>query len=119
MTIRNICLLIFLSASVAEPAFATVKKGKREVLIDNDKVELVRLTYPPGTESGMHTHIHPHRTVYFVKGGQLKLVPADTSKSAKNIRVKDGDVLYLPATTHNVINVGATQVIIIENEIKG
>ena len=35
---------------------ASEKIGKREVLLDNSDVEVVRLTYPVGTESGMHTH---------------------------------------------------------------
>jgi len=103
-------------AFLAINAVATEKK--REVLIDNEKVELVRLTYPPGTESGMHTHVHPHRTVYFVQGGTLKLVPKGQPHKARTITAKTGDALYLPSMSHNVINVGDTTVILLENEIK-
>ena len=92
--------------------------GQREVLLDNDIVEVVRLTYPVGTESGIHTHTHPNRAVYFVKGGKLELVPEDTQKKSKVINVPDGKSLFLPATTHNVRNIGDTEVIIIETEIK-
>jgi len=94
------------------------KGGKREVLLDNGSVEVVRLTYPVGTESGMHTHIHPNRVVYFVKGGILELVPQDKNQKSKVINVSDGKTLYLPTTTHNVKNIGNTEIVIVETEIK-
>lgn len=95
------------------------KLGKREVLLDNSSVEFVRLTYPVGTESGMHTHVHPNRVVFFAKGGKLELVPEDKSQQTKVLNVADGKTLYLPATTHNVRNIGNTEVVILETEIKG
>lgn len=94
------------------------KHGKREVLIDNVDVEVVRLTYPVGTESGMHTHSHPNRVVYFVKGGVLELEPKDSKKPSKILKVTNGKTLYLPAMTHNVKNIGTTEIIIVETEIK-
>lgn len=92
--------------------------GSREVLLNNADVEVVRLTYPPGAQSGMHTHPHPFRVVYFIKGGTLLLQPADENEPEKQLVVPDGKTLYLPATTHNVINTGGTEVIILETEIK-
>ena len=97
---------------------ASEKIGKREVLLDNSDVEVVRLTYPVGTESGMHTHTHPNRVVYFVKGGVLELIPMDKEKPSQVLKASDGDTLFLPTTTHNVKNVGDTEVVIIETEIK-
>jgi mannose-6-phosphate isomerase-like protein (cupin superfamily) len=98
--------------------YADEKQGEKEVLLDNVSVEVVRLTYPVGAESGMHTHKHPNRVVYFVKGGILELVPADKQQQPKIINVSDGQTLFLPATTHNVKNIGKTKVIIVETEIK-
>jgi len=106
-------LLVFSSISLGND-----KLGKREVLLNNSDVEVVRLTYPVGTESGMHTHLHPNRVVYFVKGGALKLVPKDKMQKPKVINVSDGQTLFLPTTTHNVINIGNTEVVIVETEIK-
>jgi mannose-6-phosphate isomerase-like protein (cupin superfamily) len=108
-----IFLLGFSTTSLADE-----KGGKREVLLDNADVEVVRLTYPVGTESGMHTHIHPNRVVYFVKGGILELVPKDKNQKSKVINVADGKTLYLPTTTHNVKNIGNTEIVIVETEIK-
>jgi mannose-6-phosphate isomerase-like protein (cupin superfamily) len=106
-------LLFFSTASLADEQL-----GKREVVLDNSDVEVVRLTYPVGTESGMHTHIHPNRVVYFVKGGALELIPADSNQKTKVINVSDGQTLFLPTTTHNVKNIGNTEVVIVETEIK-
>ncbi len=108
-----IFLLGFSTLSLADD-----KGGKREVLLDNADVEVVRLTYPAGAESGMHTHIHPNRVVYFVKGGILELVPKDKNQKSKVINVSDGKTLYLPTTTHNVKNIGNTVIVIVETEIK-
>jgi len=107
-------LVVFSVCSLAEE-----KRGKREVLLNNLTVEVVRLTYPVGTESGMHTHVHPNRVVYFVKGGILKLVPKDKNQKATVINISDGKTLFLPSTTHNVKNIGKTEIVIVETEIKG
>jgi mannose-6-phosphate isomerase-like protein (cupin superfamily) len=98
--------------------FADVPLGTREILLDNDQVEVVRLTYPVGSESGMHTHQHPNRVVYFVKGGKVELVPADQDSSVSILTVEDGKTLFLPGTTHNVRNIGDTEVVIVETELK-
>ncbi len=113
LIIIPIILLFFSTISLADE-----KRGKREVLIDNSSVEVVRLTYPVGAESGMHTHKHPNRVVYFVKGGKLALIPEDKKHQSKVINVSDGQTLFLPATTHNVKNIGHTEIIIVETEIK-
>jgi mannose-6-phosphate isomerase-like protein (cupin superfamily) len=109
----TIMLLIF-SPSV----FAAGSLGSKEVLLDNEVVEVVRLTYPAGSESGMHTHKYPSRVAYFVKGGKLELIPGDPGKPADVLNVADGQTLYLPGGTHNVRNIGDTEVVIIETEIK-
>jgi len=112
----HLCLLFLLVLSTT--TLTESKRGSREVILDNDKVQVVRLIYPSGTESGMHTHQFPNRTVYFIKGGKLELISDDKNKLSTILDVADGKILYLPATTHNVKNIGNTEVILIENEIK-
>ncbi|WP_299494984.1 cupin domain-containing protein [uncultured Shewanella sp.] len=97
---------------------AETKLGSREVLIDNDKVQIIRLTYPPGTQSGMHTHDFSHRAVYFVKGGKLQLLADNHDNQRHVVNIPDGKSFFMPKVTHNVINIGDTEVIIIETEIK-
>ena len=108
--------LLFLSISL--PASADPLLATREQLLNNDKVEVVRATYAPGAESGMHTHAYPTRVAYFVKGGTLALTSEDETQPPKILTVDDGKVLYLPGATHNVKNVGASEVILVETELK-
>jgi len=122
----TIISVLMTSSVIAEPA--NVKLAKKEILLDNAEVEVVRATYPVGSESGFHTHHYANRVVYFVKGGKLALFSKETTKeTAKGkskpkpptvINVADGKTLYLPAITHNVKNIGSTEVIIVETEIK-
>ena len=114
---RHLATSIFLTF-LASQSVADIKLGTREVLLENETVEVVRLTYPVGSESGMHTHIHPNRAVYFVKGGKIELIPFDEQKPGSVIDAPDGKVLFVQATTHNVRNIGDTEVILIETEIK-
>ena len=113
---KRIAMCAFLLVSI--PSFAQVELGKREVILDNDSVQVVRLTYPVGTESGMHSHEFPNRAVYFVKGGRLSLIANDEARTERIIEVKDGQALFLPAATHNVRNIGQTEGVSIETELK-
>lgn len=97
---------------------AATEVVSREVLIDNPTVEVVRLKYPAGSESGMHSHAYPHRVAYVVQGGVLELVPADSEVPSRSLEVKEGQAIFLPAAKHNVRNIGETEIIIIETEIK-
>jgi len=115
MKLKLIAITFFLFSASCK---AVEVQGKKEILLDNSDVEVVRLTYPAGTESGVHTHKHPNRVVYFVKGGKLALIPKDKKQQTKIINVSDGKTLFLPATTHNVKNIGDTEIVIVETEIK-
>lgn len=112
----NTILIILLVCSTT--SIANEQPASKTLLLDNSAVEVVRLTYPAGTESGMHTHQHPNRVVYFVKGGTLALVPEDKQQQTKVITVADGKTLFLPAATHNVKNIGQSEIIIVETELK-
>jgi quercetin dioxygenase-like cupin family protein len=109
---------VFSGYAYAENSVPETKTAQREVVLENEQVQVVRLTYPAGTESGMHTHSFAHRVVYFVKGGSLSLVPQDTNKASKTLIATDGQTLFLPATTHNVRNIGNTEIVIVETELK-
>jgi len=120
---------IFCTSSLSFTAMATqpvlekmeainILQPMREIVLENEQVQVVRLTYPAGTESGMHTHTFANRVVYFVKGGTLTLVPKDTTMASKTLTAINGQTLFLPSTTHNVINIGNTEIIIVETELK-
>ena len=109
---------LVISGSFVLSSFAADLHGTKEMLLDNEQVQVVRLSYPPGAESGMHTHQFPNRVVYFVSGGKLELIPDDATIENLILEVKDGDTLFVPATTHNVKNIGSTKLVMIETEIK-
>lgn len=113
ITTIALCLLFSSISTIAQ-----AKQASKKVLLDNEQVEVIRAVYPVGTESGMHTHEYSNRVVYFVKGGKLELTSNDSNKPAKVLTVADGKTLFLPATTHNVKNIGTTEVVIVETEIK-
>ena len=110
-----ISLLTAVTLPLITTAYAQVQPSK-EVLLDNDKVQVVRLTYPAGTESGMHTHQYPHRTVYVVQGGKLAMESENGAE--KVLDIKTGQVVFAPASTHNVKNVGDTEIVLLETELK-
>jgi len=112
----SICCALLLT--ISSPVCAGPDPATREVLLDNEAVQVVRLTYPAGTESGMHTHEYPNRVVYFVRGGSLELVPGDAQGRSQTLVFADGQTVYLPAVTHNVKNIGDNEIVILETEIK-
>jgi mannose-6-phosphate isomerase-like protein (cupin superfamily) len=114
---KSIIYTIFLMI-ISTPGLADPKPATSEVLLDNQAVQVIRLTYPAGTESGMHTHKFSNRVVYFVRGGTMELVPADGQGKSQVLKVADGEAVYMPAVTHNVKNIGNSEVVIIETEIK-
>ena len=117
-----LCLMAFNSVAsnlnLNKNANLKIKLGTKEILINNDKVEMVRLTYSAGTESGFHSHEFSFRTVYVVSAGKLALISKNIDIPNKVIDLRVGQALYLPATTHNVKNVGETEIILVETEIK-
>ncbi|MGJ8693378.1 MAG: cupin domain-containing protein [Thalassotalea sp.] len=115
ITMFSVALTLMLSICSANASDITL--GSKEVLLDNEKIQMVRLVYPPNTESGMHSHQFSYRSIYVVAGGRLTLISADNEPS-KTITVKSGQAMYLPNSHHNVKNVGETEVILIETELK-
>ena len=100
------------------PTHWQYRQARERLYLINADVEVVRLTYPAGTESGMHTHTYDNRVVYFIKGGTLILIPEDSTKPSTKLLATDGQTLFLPATTHNVRNIGQTEIVILETELK-
>ena len=110
--------ILLVSSVTFSHAYAAEQLASKEVLLDNDHVQVVRLIYPSGFESGMHTHEFPNRVAYFVSGGKLELMSEDETEDHQIIEVNDGDTVFAPGNTHNVKNIGMTEVVIIETEIK-
>ena len=81
----------------------------------NEKVRVSEIKFNPGDKAPMHTHPWPH-AVYVIEAGQLTLTHPDGSVSIAD--AKAGDVLYMPAETHEAVNTGTTLVRATVTELK-
>ncbi len=79
----------------------------RTVLHTTDKSQLVVMNIPVGGEIGEETHAHVEQ-ILFVQSGTGKTV-----LDGKETDVNAGDVIMVPpGTKHNLLNAGATPLII-------
>ena len=84
-------------------------------VFDNDRVRVSEIKFNPGDKAAMHTHPWPH-FVYVIEPGTLTLsYPDGTSKVAE---AKAGDVLWMPAETHEAVNTGKTVLRALVTELK-
>jgi quercetin dioxygenase-like cupin family protein len=88
--------LIGLVAVAGDPTAAQTPPGRIEerVLLDNDSVRLVLVTYPPGADSDLHFSVGPEITI--VQEGQLVVF----AQGRREV-LGPGGAHWLPdATTH-------------------
>lgn len=85
-----------------------------EALLSNDHVDILEMKLTPGKIDNWHRH--PSESVYFVKGGKLRIHLPDGESIEK--QVPDGGVMWHEEWTHRVENVGETMVhaIIVEDK---
>jgi beta-alanine degradation protein BauB len=84
------------------------------LLMENEHVRVLEMNLPANTRD--ETHSHPAETVYFVKGSKVRLhLPGGEQADAE---FGDGDVMWHEPWTHQVENIGSTdiQAIIVENK---
>lgn len=107
---------VFTGFSLALCVPLTAESSSKNVLLDDEHVEVVRLVYPVGASSGVHSHAYPARTVYVLQGGEIEIEAEDGQ--LKSLSLAEGTVFKMPAATHNIRNVGATDVQLLEQELK-
>ncbi len=83
-------------------------------LLENDHVRVLEMNLKPGEIDEEHSH--PSETVYFIKGGKLRIHLPDGG--AAEAELPDGGVMWHEAWTHRVENIGssAVQAIIVESK---
>ena len=83
-----------------------VSPNNYKVLFENDKGRVVEMTLKAGEKDNEHSH--PAETVYFIKGGKVKIhLPDGNSQEAE---IPDEHVMYHEPWTHTVENIGTTDV---------
>ena len=78
-----------------------------KVLLSNEHVKILEMRLEPGQIDNWH--MHPPESVYFVKGGNLKIHLPEGDAVSKE--VPDGGVMWHEKWTHRVENTGKTTVV--------
>ena len=90
--------------------FVEAAPKQTKVLVDNDKVRVIRATFKKGDKVQMHSH--PDIVVYVLKSGKTRFTNADGKIIESNS--KAGDSYFRPAVTHSHEHLGDSEAIVIE-----
>ena len=90
--------------------FVQAAPKQTKVLVDNEKVRVIRATFKKGDKIPMHSH--PDIVVYIVKRGKVKFTNADGKVTESD--TKSGEVLFRPAVTHSHEHLTGGEAIVIE-----
>jgi quercetin dioxygenase-like cupin family protein len=84
-------------------------------IFDNERVRVSEIKFNPGDKAPMHTHAWAH-FVYVLEAGQLTITHPDGTSAV--VDAQAGQVLWMPAETHEAVNTGATTLRALVSEIK-
>ncbi len=95
---------------------ASEKVVEPQVLLENQKVKMLRWVLEPGEGTPLHTHQLDHIAV-IIRGSTIKDVDAS---GEKQVEQKTAGALYVPGTgrTHSFANVGKTTYEAVSIELK-
>ncbi len=85
-----------------------------KLLVENDRVRLLEMIVKAGEKDEVHSH--PSEMVYFISGGKARVHLADGD--SMEAEFPDGGVMEHEAWTHQVENVGDTDIHAIIFELK-
>jgi quercetin dioxygenase-like cupin family protein len=84
-----------------------------QLVIENDKVRVLKVTFQPGDTAAMHHH--PDHVIYVLRGGRIKL----TSEGKTDVLdLETGKAMFLNAQSHEAENVGGTVLDLLVVELK-
>lgn len=83
------------------------------MIIENDRVRVVDTLFKPNDKAPMHSH--PDHVVYVLKSGKLKIT---TSGETNVFDLMAGQAIFFEAQSHEVENVGKTDVDLLVVELK-
>ena len=90
-----------------------VSPSSYRVLLENEHVRVLEMNLRTGEKDEVHSH--PNETVYFIAGGKAKIHLPDGA--VVEAELPDGHVMWNEAWTHQVENVGSSDIraIIVED----
>jgi quercetin dioxygenase-like cupin family protein len=106
-------LIILSSSNFAQDA-TVVDPEHYKVEFENEQVRVLRINYNAGEKGEMHSH--PEGVAIFLSDGSGKFTYSDGK--TEEMSFKSGQVVWLPATTHQGENTGDNAFEVIQIEIK-
>ncbi len=85
-----------------------------ELLMENDRVRVIRGYLRPGEKAAIHSH--PDHVVYVLKGGRVEM--AYPTGKADTMELVQGKAIFMEAQSHEVMNIDDTDVELIIVELK-
>ena len=85
-----------------------------KVLLENDRVRVVRVVTKPGEKLEMHSH--PANIVYAFSSGKAKFTSADGKSEEREL--KAGQAIWSDGATHSTENVGTSESRVLVIELK-
>jgi oxalate decarboxylase/phosphoglucose isomerase-like protein (cupin superfamily) len=93
----------------------TIAPHLHEIIFENDKMRVLKVTVKPGDTAGMHWH--PENINYILKPGKLRFNKPDGS--TVDVDLTEGQVTSSPESSHAVENIGDSEVQTVQVELKG
>jgi quercetin dioxygenase-like cupin family protein len=113
--VRLVAGSVLLAAATAQAQDVIQVAGdSHTVLLDNAQVRVLAVTIKPGQKAPMHSH--PANVVYVLNGGKVRITTPDGKSVEKE--PKTGATVWSEATTHEVENIGTTELKQVQIELK-
>lgn len=113
---RNILVEILPSAGSTPDAASLVDVAGHTLVMENDRVRVVRLVLAPGESTKLHSHALRGIGIALTKGELSIEAPG---KDAKTTQLRPGDYQWHePGTTHSLTNVGSAAIEVVDIELK-
>ena len=107
-------LLVFAPKTAVAQDMVKVAPKNCKVLLENDRVRVVRVVTKPGEKLEMHSH--PAYIVYSFTSGKAKFTSSDGKSEEREI--KAGQAIWSDAVTHSTENAGTTESRVLVTELK-
>ncbi len=114
VSIALITLLVFAMPVVRAQDMVKVAPKNCKVLLENDRVRVVRVVTKPGEK--LETHSHPANVVYALTSGKAKFTSPDGKSEEREI--KAGQAIWSDAVTHSTENTGTVESRVLVIEVK-
>ena len=109
-----IVLLVFAPKMAVAQDMVKVAPKNCKVLLENDRVRVVRVVTKPGEKLEMHSH--PPHIAYSFTSGKAKFTSSDGKSEEREI--KAGQAIWSDAVTHSTENAGTTESRVLVTELK-